>query len=85
MANGLTVFSIALKTGQVFTQALIIAGTLYGLTKDATSHFWYMDTTVTSGNSAVANLIGVDPSSPNTAAGGTRVFFQFAEASRYWQ
>ena len=85
MANGLTVFSIALKAGQTFTQALIIAGTYYGLTKDATSHFWYLDTTVTSGNSAVANLIGVDPTCPNTATGGCRVFFQFIESQRYFQ
>jgi hypothetical protein len=81
-ANGQTVFTIALKVGQVFTQALLIPGTLYGLTKDGTSGFWFLDTTVTGGNSAVANLLGVDPSSPNTVTDGTRVFFQFAAARR---
>lgn len=85
MANGLTVFSIALKAGQTFAQTLIVAGTLYGLVKDNTSGFWYLDNTVTSGNNAVAELIGVDPSSPNTATGGTRVFFQFASSKRYFQ
>lgn len=84
-ANGQTVFSIALKSGQTFTQALLIAGTFYGITKDATSGFWFLDNTVTGGNSAVANLLGVDPSSPNTAAGGSRVFFMFAESKRYFQ
>lgn len=84
-ANGQTVFSIALKSGQTFTQALVAAGVLYGLTKDNASGFWYMDTTVTNGNSAVAELLGVDSASPNTATGGCRVFFQFAEAKRYFQ
>lgn len=81
-ANGQTIFTVALKLGQVFTQALLVPGTLYGLTKDATSGFWYMDTTVTSGNSAVANLIGLDGSSPNDAVLGARVFFQFASSRR---
>lgn len=84
-ADGKTVFSIALKSGQTFTQALMIAGTLYGLTKDATSAFWFLDTTVTSGNSAVAELLGFDSTCPNTASGGCRVFFQIAAAKRYFQ
>lgn len=81
-ANGQTVFSIALKATQVFTVALMIPGTLYGITKDGTTGFWYLDNTVTSGNSAIANLIGVDPSCPNTSAGGSRVFFTVAAAKR---
>lgn len=84
-ANGQTVFSIALKAGQVFTEALLIAGTLYGIVKDGTSGFWYLDNTVTTGNGAVANLIGVDPSCPNTASGGSRVFFIFGESKRFFQ
>lgn len=84
-ADGNTVFSISLKAGQVFTQALItINTTLYGLTKDATSGFWYLDNTDTAGNNAVAILLGMDPSSPNTAAGGCRVFFQFAPSKRFF-
>jgi hypothetical protein len=84
-ADSKNVFSIALKSGQVFTQALLVAGTLYGLVKDTASGFWYLDNTVTTGNGAVAELLGVDSSSPNTVAGGTRVFFQFAAAKRYFQ
>lgn len=85
LANGLTVFSIALKAGQTFSQTLLAAGTVYGLVKDATSGYWYLDNTVTSGNGAVAVLLGVDPSCPNTAAGGCRVYFQFASSKRYFQ
>lgn len=85
-ANGQTVFSIALKAGQVFTQALLInPATLYGLVKDATSGFWYLDNTVTTGNGAVALLLGVDSASPNTVAGGSRVFFMFGETKRFFQ
>lgn len=84
-ANGQSVFSIALKTGQVFTQALIVPGTYYGLVKDTASGFWYLDNTDTSGNNNVANLLGVDPSCPNSATYGCRVFFQFIEAQRFFQ
>lgn len=84
-ANGQTVFSIALKAGQVFTEDLLIAGTVYGIVKDNTTGFWYLDNTVTTGNGAVAVLLGVDPSCPNTASGGSRVFFTFAESKRYFQ
>lgn len=84
LANGQNVFSIALKATQVFTQALLIAGTYYGLTKDATTGQWYLDNTVTTGNSAVAELLGVDSSCPNTSAGGSRVFFIFASTKRYF-
>lgn len=78
---------------QVFTQSLIQPGTYYGLVKDTTgfaaqgiaaSNFWYLDTSVTNGNNAVAVLLGVDPSSPNDGVNGTRVFFQFKSGQRYW-
>lgn len=84
-ADGRNVFSIALKAGQVFTQALLVASTLYGLVKDSSSGFWYLDNTVTTGNGAVAELLGFDSTCPNTVAGGCRVFFQFAAAKRYFQ
>jgi len=77
-ANGRTVFSIKLKDTQTFSQALIAAGTLYGLTKDGTSGFWYLDTTDTSGDNAVARLVGVDPND------NTRVYFQFDSTKRYF-
>lgn len=83
-ANGQTVFSIALKSGQVFLPSDIQAGVLYGLTKDATTSFWFLDKTVTAGNSAVAQLVGVDSSSPNDGVNGTRVFFQFAASRRFF-
>lgn len=81
-ANGQTVFSIALQATQVFTLALVIPGTLYGLVKDSTTGFWYLDSTDTTGNNAVASIIGVDQSCPNTSAGGSRVFIQIAAAKR---
>lgn len=84
-ANANNVFSISLKAAQVFTQALITnPATLYGLTKDSTTGFWYLDNTDTSGNNAVAHLLGVDPSCPNTAAGGCRVFFQVDSTKRFF-
>jgi hypothetical protein len=80
IANSLTVFSIALKAGQVFTQAMV--GGTYGLVKDNTSGFWYLDNEDTSGDNAVAEVIGVDSSAPNTASGGARVFFRIIPSKR---
>lgn len=88
-ADGKNVFSAALLSAggvsQLFTQALIIAGTLYKLVKDATSGFWVIDTTVTVGDAAVVELLGVDSTCPNSTTGGCRVFFQIAAAKRYFQ
>lgn len=83
-ADGRNVFSIMLKDGQVFTQAMVASGTLYGLVKDGTTGLWYLDNTDTSGDNAVARVLGVDSSSPNTAAGGARVYFQFDSAKRFF-
>lgn len=84
IADENTIFSIALKATQTFSNALLVAGTLYGITKDSTSGFWYLDTADTSGNNAVLELIGMDPSSPNTSAGGCRVLVRVAAAKRYF-
>ena len=84
-ANGQNIFSASAKAGQTFSQALILPGTYYRLIKDATSGFWYVDLTLTGGNAGVVNLLGYDTSSPNTAAGGVRVFFQFIETQRFYQ
>lgn len=97
-ADALNVFSAAVKyttlpnpannvagVSQVFQQSMIQAGVFYGLVKDATSGFWYVDLTVTNGNNAVVQLVGVDPSSPNDGVNGTRVFFQFKPAQRFFQ
>jgi hypothetical protein len=84
-ANALNVFSIVMKLGQVFTQALLVAGTLYGITKDTgNSNLWFMDNTATSGNSAVLQLLELDPSCPNSATAGTRVLVQIGAAKRYF-
>ncbi len=85
IANGQTVFSIALKNGQIYTPSLLLPGTLYGITKDTTSTFWFLDTTTTGGNSAIANLVGYDQSSPNDGVNGTRVFFTVAANRRFIQ
>lgn len=79
-ADGRNLFAIMLKSGQVFTTAMI--GGTYGLTKDGTTGFWYLDNTDTTGDNAVAVVYDVDPNSPNSATNGARVFFQFAEALR---
>jgi hypothetical protein len=79
-ANGANEFSIMLKDGQVYTAAL--NGGTYGITKDGTTGFWYVDTAVTTGNSAVVQIIGLDSSSPNTVAAGARVFVRFLSTKR---
>ena len=79
-ADGRTTFYIMLKDGQVFTNAMV--GATFGLVKDGTSGYWFMDNTDTSGDNAVAVCRGVDPSSPNTVALGARVLFQFLAALR---
>lgn len=83
-ADGITTFSIALKAGQVYAASLLIPGTLYRLIKDSSSGFWYLDNTLTGGNAGVANLLGVDPSCPNTVADGSRVYFTFAPGQRLY-
>jgi len=83
-ANGQTVFSISLKSGQTFVSTDIQAGTIYGLDKDATTGFWFMDKTITAGNKAVLVLLGLDSSSPNDGVNGSRVFVQFASTRRYF-
>lgn len=76
------VFAAMLKDGQVFTQALV-STTRYALIKDGTSGFWYIDNTDSGTNDEhAAQIVGVDPSSPNTAAGGARVYFRVPEAAR---
>lgn len=79
-ANGDNRFSIMLKDGQVFTNAMI--GGTFGLFKDGTSGYWYLDNTDTSGDNAVAVVAQVDPSSPNSATLGARVIFFFKDTLR---
>lgn len=81
-ADGINIFSIALKVGQVFAQSMV--GTTYGLVKDGTTGFWYLDNTDTSGDNAVATVVGADTSYQNDATHGARVFFQFISTKRFF-
>lgn len=83
VANAQTVFSIALKAGQVFAQSMV--GLTFGLTKDSPSGFWYLDNTDTTGNNAVFMVLENDSSAPNTVAGGARVFGQVIASKRVFQ
>ena len=77
-ADGRTVFAISLKAGQTFSQALIASGTLYGLTKDGTTGFWYLDTADTSGDNAVLRVVDQD------SRDNTWVFVQVDSTKRYF-
>lgn len=79
-ADGRNEFSIALKDGQVYASTML--GGTYGLTKDSSSGYWYLDNTDTTGDNAVAKVTGLDSSSPNSATLGARVFFQFIASLR---
>lgn len=76
--DGLNNFYIALLTGQTFTQALVLSGTYYKILKDSGTGFWYLDSLTTSGNGAVAEIIGVDPND------NTRVKIRFKGSQRYF-
>lgn len=83
VVNGITTFAGAVNIGtDVFAQTLVVPGTYYGITKDTSSGFWYIDLADTSGNNAIIDLLGLDSSSPNTTADGARVFFQIKAAAR---
>lgn len=78
LANGQNVFLASLKSGQTFAQSLMISGTYYGLTKDATTGFWYIDTSDTSGDNAVVELVG------GVSDDATAALFIFKAALRYY-
>lgn len=84
LANSENVFSIMMKDGQTFAQADLVAGTKYGIVKDATTGFWFLDETIVAGNAIKLTLLGVDPSSKNTVADGARVWVMFATGERYF-
>jgi hypothetical protein len=77
-ADGLNVFRASFAAGQVFAQSLIIPGTFYALKRDATTGFWYVDNTDTSGNNAVVEIVG--PVDGDT----TSVLFKFKASQRYF-
>lgn len=81
-ATGDVVFTIVLQLGDVFTQALVVPGTLYGIAKDGTSGFWYLDKDDTAGDNAVLEILGHDSSGPNSATLGSRVFVRVGATKR---
>lgn len=77
-ANGQNVFLASLKSGQTFAQSYVLASTWYGLTKDGSTGFWYVDLTDTAGDNAVAQLVG------GVSDDSTLVLFIFKAALRYF-
>lgn len=79
LATGNTVFRAKLLVGQVFTQALV-STTRYALKKDTT--YWYIDNTDSGTNDEhAAQIVGVDPASPNSVTDAA-VLFIVPEAAR---
>lgn len=78
LADGQNVFLASLKSGQAFADSYLVAGTLYGLTKDGTTGFWYVDLTDTGGDNAVCKLVG------GVSDDSTLVLFQFTPSLRYF-
>ncbi len=70
-----TVFAAAFGTTNAATTPLVTdVGKAYGMTKETTSPYWYIDKAKT-GASAVATVVDLDPRVP--AAPGSLVFFTF--------
>lgn len=83
VANARNVFRAKLKSTEVFAVTLVDS-TRYELKKDGTTLNWYIDTTSSGTNDEhCVNIIGMDPSTANTA-GYVAVFFVFAPAARYY-
>jgi len=70
-----TVFRAFLTAGEVYTEA--IKGNQYRMAKDATTGHYYIE--IAHGSAAEAahcvKILDVDPSSPNSIAGGAAVYF----------
>lgn len=77
-ADGANVFSISLANAQTYSQALMIPGVYYTLKNDAVSGFWYLDITDTTGNNAVAEIVGPVDGDP------TACLFIFKATQRYF-
>ena len=77
-ADGKNTFKISLKAAQTFAQTLVVAGTYYTLKKDATTGYWYLDSSDTSGNNAVAEIVG------GVSDDNTMVLFRFKAGQRYF-
>lgn len=77
-ADGTNQFMASLKATQTFSQALVIAGTYYALVYDSTSTFWYVDSTDTSGNNNVVEIIS------GVSNDTTKCIFRFLSTQRYF-
>lgn len=77
-ADSKNVFKISLKAGQTYSQALVVAGTYYTLKKDATTGYWYLDSSDTTGNNAVAEIVG------GVSDDNTMVLFRFKAGQRFF-
>jgi hypothetical protein len=70
-----TVFSAAFGSNTVATTPLVTdVGKIYGMTKDGTNNYWYVDKNKVT-TSAVCTVIALDPRVK--AAAGSQVFFVF--------
>lgn len=77
-ADNQNVFIGSVKSDQTMAQSYILSATVYGLTYDSSSGYWYVDLTDTSGNNACVILDGVVPGDTS------KVYFHFESAQRYW-
>ncbi len=77
-ADGNNLFLASLKATQTFSQALVIAGTYYALVYDSSSTFWYVDSTDTSGNNNVVEIVS------GISNDTTKVIFRFIASQRYF-
>lgn len=77
-ADGLNVFRMSLQSGQTYSQALVIPGTFYALVFDATTGYWFVNSTDTSGNNNVIEIVGPDPND------NTNVLVKFRSGQRYF-
>lgn len=83
LADGNNVFSAKMLASETFDQSYVTS-TRYTLVKDGTSLYWYV-TIASPGtdDEDCINILGQDPSTPNTA-GNVRVFFMFNASARHW-
>lgn len=76
-ADGQNVFRIQLASGTTFSQALVVAGTYYSLVYDSSTGYWYLDSADTSGNNAIAEIVG-------GVVGASECLFRIKAASRFF-
>ena len=77
-ASGSNIFEISLKAGQTHSAATVVAGSYYALKYDATTGYWYVDNTDTTGNNCCVSIVGVNPND------NTKVRVVFKSTQRYY-